>query len=212
MVQRIKVQSGQIVYESADSAYDINVNVRGSLDVATEVNIGATGSPGLISAVAGESLTIQADDTISLSANILELNGSIWPNGTGLADQVLVTDGAGNLSWGTGGASNPTVTLGINAAGSDYSTATPITSNFNEVSTAVTGGGVKLPSGSTGTTIFVFNQSVDDIYVYPDALSSQIDIYGLGLGYLLEAGYRVSFVSVSSSQWFTLNVPFIPEL
>ncbi len=230
MVQRIKVQSGQIVYESADSAYDINFDVKGVLGVTTSLNLGSSVSDGLITTPSGTSLyispdggdltlntvgggatfSILSDAALFITAPEVILNGSVWPSGSGVSEQVLATDGAGTLYWSDGGTGTSSVTIDINATGSDYSTATPITSNFNVVSTTDIGGGVRLPSGSIGMTLFVFNQSSDDIFVYPDQLLSQIDVYGFSTGYLLEAGYRVSFVAVSSSQWYTLGVPFIP--
>jgi len=40
---------------------------------------------------------------LKLSSVNISLNGSIWPTDYGTANQVLKTDGAGTLSWGTGG-------------------------------------------------------------------------------------------------------------
>jgi hypothetical protein len=217
MVQRIKVQSGQIVYESADSSYDINVSVNGSLDVVTEVNVGTGSTGGLITTGTNQSLEIIADGigTLSLSGGVLTINGSTWPATTGDPTQVLTTDGTGGLYWSDNGGTGSvigTVTTGIHATGIDISTATPIASNFNQVITSDVGGGVILPSGVIGQEIFVFNQSENDILVYPDTILSQIDIYGFSTGYLLEAGYRVAFVPITVSQWYTLGVPFIPTL
>lgn len=214
MVQRIKVQSGQVVYEAADSSFDIHLDVKGSLDVGTEINIGTNGVNGVISTPAGESITISPSTNGNLTLNtsgtgIITIKGSSWPTGTGTPNQVLTTNGSGTLSW-QDAASNNTVENGIVAAGTDLASATPLTSNYSVVGTSGSGTGVSLPAGPPGFTAFVLNETVNDILVYPDSLSSKIDVESLGAGYTLPAGYRIALFYASSTQWYTIGVPFTP--
>ena len=75
------------------------------------------------------------------SGSKISLDGLLWPNADGTANQMLQTDGAGNLSWGTpaAGYSNTDVDTHLNTSGatsgqtlqwdgSDYSWGTPASS------------------------------------------------------------------------------------
>jgi len=72
-------------------------------------NVGAVNYLQLNNAVIGNGPTLTADgDDADINLNItakgtgnIVLDGQVWPNSDGTADQVLTTDGSGNLSWET---------------------------------------------------------------------------------------------------------------
>lgn len=85
MVQRIKVQGGQIVYEASDSTYDIKVDVLGKVNVTKELSIGNDPlASGTITTPINADLNISSGENgdinlqTSGSGNIV-LNNAVWP-------------------------------------------------------------------------------------------------------------------------------------
>lgn len=79
MVQRIKVQGGQVVYEASDPSFDISMDVAGRVNVSKELNVG----------------TISTKDNTDLNISP-GLNGNINLNPSGTGNIIL-----DNVSWPT---------------------------------------------------------------------------------------------------------------
>lgn len=108
-------QSGLIKWKSAPdntgAPQDLNARLEGELTVTSsagttglittdndtlEISTAALPTENIITAEDGEDLEITAPGK-------LKLKGLNWPDADGTVGQALVTDGAGNLSWGAGG-------------------------------------------------------------------------------------------------------------
>jgi hypothetical protein len=80
MVQRIKVQSGQIVYEASDVSNDVNIDVKGRFNVTKEINVGTDDdTEGLITSSGALTISPTTGSGLSLLTN----NGTIYINSEG---------------------------------------------------------------------------------------------------------------------------------
>lgn len=86
MTQKVKVQDGNIIYEAADSAHDINFSVNGQLNVTKELTVGVDPfADGVITAPPNVDLIISTDGTGNLrfeSGALIALNNVAWPDGS----------------------------------------------------------------------------------------------------------------------------------
>lgn len=96
---------------------------------------------------------------------------------------------------------------GLAAAGTNQGTALSITKDINVISTVASGTGVVLPATSGGLRITIINTGANSLNVYP-ASSAQINALGSNIAYSLATGARLDFLSVSSTQWYTLNATY----
>lgn len=102
------------------------------------------------------------------------------------------------------------VQTGISATGTNQAGAYVLTKDINVVSSSTAGvaEGVLLPVTTGGNRITVMNLDAgDNIKVYP-AGPAQINSLGASVAYVLAPGGRLDFVSISSTQWYTLNATF----
>lgn len=99
------------------------------------------------------------------------------------------------------------VQTGISASGTTQGTATSLFKDFNVVSTVPAGTGVILPTTTGGFKITVINNGVNVLRVYPST-GAQINTSGTNTPYSLVSGGKLEFVSVTSSQWYTLNATY----
>lgn len=85
MVQRIKVQSGRVVYEASDSAYDLSMDVSGQVNVSKELNVGNDPlADGSISTPDNTDLNIEPglNGNLNLTpsgSGVIVLAGVSWP-------------------------------------------------------------------------------------------------------------------------------------
>ena len=121
-----------IVYTDGSTIYDVGADLgavgSSSLTVAGSANVGSLTSTGNVNLLAASSLVLQdtsGGEYAALKANTATTSYTLTlPPATGTADQVIVTDGSGNLSFvdNTGGTDWQTVkTTGFTAvAGEGY--------------------------------------------------------------------------------------------
>lgn len=101
---------------------------------------------------------------------------------------------------------------GLTATGSSQGTALALTKDINVVSTVSASTGVSLPATPPSTTtgglrISIINTGLNSLNVYP-ASGAQINSLGTNVPYSLATGARLDFLSVSSTQWYTLNATY----
>ena len=102
----------------------------------------------------------------------------------------------------------------LSATGTNQSGALGLTKDINVVNTVTPPSqeGVRLPASPPSTTsgglrITVINTSGNSLNVYP-ATGAQINLLATNVSYSLAAGARLDFLSVSSTQWYTLNATY----
>ncbi len=92
----------------------------------------------------------------------------------------------------------------ITATGTDLSSATSLDYAHARVSTVASGTGVRLPAQTfAGQEMMVRNDGANTLQIYPSSITRAINSLGVGVAYALAAGQTVTFVSFSTSQWFT---------
>lgn len=96
---------------------------------------------------------------------------------------------------------------GLEATGTNQGTALAVTKDINVVSTVPSGTGVILPATTGGLRITVMNTGLNPLSVFPPS-SSQVNALGTNIAYSLAVGARLDFLSVSSTQWYTLNATY----
>jgi hypothetical protein len=121
---------------------------------------------------------------------------------------MISVDAGGNIQFAaSGGFVSYGVTTGITAAGSTQGTATTLTRPINVVSTVSASTGVILPTVPAGARILVMNTSGTALNVYPPS-GAAINSAATNAAYAQPAGARLEFVSVSATQWYTLNATY----
>jgi hypothetical protein len=121
---------------------------------------------------------------------------------------MISVDAGGNIQFAaSGGFVSYGVTTGITAAGSTQGTATTLTRPINVVSTVSASTGVILPTVPAGARILVMNTSATALNVYPPS-GAAINSAATNAAYAQPAGARLEFVSVSATQWYTLNATY----
>lgn len=167
-------------------------------DVTTTLmkyNIGGVGSPdwvgvaGLGNDVYFNNITATGDVDVAGTLTVADIT----------ADTITATE---HIKTG--------VQTGISATGTNQAGAFVLTKDINVVSSATAGvaEGVLLPVTTGGNRITVMNlDASDNIKVYP-AGPAQINSLGASVAYVLAPGGRLDFVSISSTQWYTLNATF----
>lgn len=199
---------------TAPTAVITNITSSGTID-ANDVNITGTLDVNDVN-VTGTFDAVNIDLTGDLSANDVNLTGDLSANDVNLTGDLSAVNAtlSGTLDVTTIQVDNLTVgntittgvQTGIVATGTVQSTAYAITKDINVISISTpSNNGVRLPATSAGNRITVMNlDGSDSVNVYP-AGSAQINSLGASVAYNLAAGGRLDFVSVSSTQWYTLN-------
>lgn len=163
--------------------------------VLMKYNIGTVGSPNWIG-IAGLGQNV--------NFNNVTVAGNLSVTGTVSANAVNATTINANSNTTTG------VENSITAAGTNQGTAYQLTKDINVITTSSSGvaDGVKLPTTAGGNRITVMNlDPADDLQVYPYG-PAQINTLGSTIPYSLAPGGRLDFVSISSTQWYTLNATY----
>ena len=121
---------------------------------------------------------------------------------------MISVDAGGNIQFAaSGGFVSFGVTTAITAAGSTQGTATALTRPINVVSTVSASTGVILPTVPAGARIIIMNTSGTALNVYPPS-GALINSAATNAAYSMPAGTRLEFVSVSATQWYTLNATY----
>lgn len=121
---------------------------------------------------------------------------------------LISVDSGGNIQFAvSGGFVNYGVTTGITAAGSTQATATSLTRPINVVSTVSSNTGVILPTVPAGARVIVMNTSGTALNVYPPS-GAAINSAAANAAYSMPAGTRLEFISVSATQWYTMNATY----
>jgi hypothetical protein len=121
---------------------------------------------------------------------------------------MISVDSGGNIQFAaSGGFVAYGVTNGITAAGSTQGTATALTRPINVVSTVSASTGVILPVVPAGTRIIVINTSGTALNVYPPS-GAIVNSAATNAAYSQPAGARLEFISVSATQWYTMNATY----
>ena len=94
---------------------------------------------------------------------------------------------------------------GLSAAGTTISDATILAASTNAVTTVASGSGVRLPNVATGTVITVMNSGANNLNIYPDGTSSQIESLGNGNAQYLIPGGKMALIKMTSTQWRIQN-------
>jgi hypothetical protein len=165
-------------------------------NVVLKYNIGTPGLPNWVT-VAGLGNNVTFGNIIS-TGNITASSGTI--TGNVITGTTIVA--TGNLVT--------SVETGISATGTNQGTGYQLTKDINVVSASSAGvaDGVVLPVTTCGNRITVMNtDATDAVKVYP-AGPAQINSLGPSVAYTLAAGGKLDFVSVSASQWYTLNATY----
>lgn len=185
----------QIPFQSAPSTTTFDSGLTYTVGTGT-LSVGSA-TTGVVSSQSGQALEIQSDISISFKTSsvtraTIDSSGNFTVNNNETIN--------GNLIRSV----NPSIT----ATGSTLATAAVLTKDINVVSTVTAGTGVSLPASNGGMTIIVMNTGGNILNVYPNSASSQIDSLGLGSAFSLPVGARIMFISVTSSQWYTLNATY----
>lgn len=116
---------------------------------------------------------------------------------------VLSNDGyqflIGLLNAINGTIATSTVSTGLTARGTNQATALQLSSQWNEVSSAVLGSGVLLSAYQEGQSQVVFNDSGISISVYPPP-GAEIDGHGVNNPFVLANATRATFDFFTSTQ------------
>jgi hypothetical protein len=139
--------------------------------------------------------------TNSLSGTIFSVNDvsgipsiEVLDNGT-----IKLGEYGGFVSFG--------VSQTVTAAGSTQATATLISRNINNVTSVAANTGVILPSAIPGYRVLIRNSGANALRVYPNT-GAQINTLGANAFLSLENGALIEFVSLSATQWYTVNATF----
>jgi hypothetical protein len=121
---------------------------------------------------------------------------------------LISVDSGGNIQFAaSGGSVNYGVSTGITAAGSTQATATTLTRPINVVSTVSASTGVILPVVPAGARVIVMNTSGTALNVYPPS-GAAVNSAATNVAYSQPAGARLEFISVSATQWYTMNATY----
>ena len=99
------------------------------------------------------------------------------------------------------------VNAAVSAAGTVQGNATALTTEFNRVSTVVSGAGVVLPTAVAGMAISIVNSSANSLLVYP-ATGAAINSLATNAGYSHVTLATLQYIAISSTQWYTVGASY----
>jgi len=99
------------------------------------------------------------------------------------------------------------VSASVSAAGTVQGNATALTTEFNRVSTVVSGSGVVLPTATAGMAIAIVNSSANSLLVYP-ASGAAINSLATNAGYSHVTLATLQYIAISSTQWYTVGASY----
>jgi hypothetical protein len=106
---------------------------------------------------------------------------------------------------GAGTGIDNSVGLGLAALGTTQSTALALTDDWNQIITAAAGSGVVLPALAGGQSIFIANEGLNPVAVYPP-IGSAIDALSVNGAYSLTNGKLQLYSFFSSYQIYSLQL------
>ena len=190
-----------------------NALIAGTVTTAAQPNITSVGTLSSLT-VAGNILAgnVYANSgTIGASLLTGALTTAAQPNitSTGMLSSLAV---AGNASAANVIATQyhvRSVATGITAAGSDQSTATPLTKEINTIDTVTVPAaqGVVLPTAVAGIVLIINNLSASSLKVYP-AIGGTINNLGTNAAYPHAAGASLQYYAISATQWYTVGASY----
>jgi hypothetical protein len=179
-------------------------SIAGTLTTAAQTNITSVGTLGAL-AVTGNITSGNLSGTSIVGTLTTAAQTNITSVGT--LTSLAVT---GNVTMANVVASTYDITgvaPAVSAAGTTQGTGTVLAKAINVVSTVATSSGVVLPVAVAGMRITVMNTSANSLAVYP-ASTGIINNQAANVAYTQDAGARLDFISVSATQWYTLNATY----
>lgn len=142
--------------------------------------------------VDGQIFVSGSNASLNCTSDVLSILPSVTNSG------VLTITNYGNVGLNV---DTTTTSTGGGLAG-----AYPIKNYFTRIMTNSAGNGVRLPSSvAVGSVFCVRNDSLNNLNVYPDSLSSQINGLPLGNPFVLAVDDAKSFIYYSSGVWCTIS-------
>lgn len=191
---------GQFWYDVANEVVKYNTGTKTSPSWATVVSLGSSPTFGNVT-VTGNVNTVNVNATGDISTfNLFALND---------VTTIDVT-ASGNVS-GTNIVSNGffvhSTANGVAASGTNQGSATLLAAEFNVITSVPVNSGVRLPVTTGGLRLTVVNNGAIAVNIYPNT-SASINSGTVNTAYSLAAGSRLDYVSVSATQWYTLNATY----
>jgi hypothetical protein len=206
--ERIRIDTGGNVGIGTTSPL-ANIDIRGNTRIQSNI---AYVSPNGANTINSQMLN---GGTLSWSGNAGQLfsitdsmTGNIFTVNDVSGIPMISVDAGGNIQFAaSGGFVSYGVTTGITAAGSTQATATALTRPINVVSTVSASTGVILPAVPAGARVIVMNTSGTALNTYPPS-GAAINSAATNAAYSMPAGTRLEFISVSATQWYTMNATY----
>lgn len=98
-------------------------------------------------------------------------------------------------------AAQPTTAENLSATGSTITDALPLPASENTITDVTSGTAVKLKDIPVGSTIIIYNRASSAITIFPSSSTDQIESYGAGVAFSLEANGTVEFHRTGAAQW-----------
>jgi hypothetical protein len=184
--------------------YPITIQNRGISAVGHGTGILFQIANGGGTAVNAASIEILTEQT-SFTGSTADASFVIKTAQDGVLTERFRIDSAGNVTFAAS-ITTVSVSLGVAANSTTQGSATGLTSNINVVTsaTAAVNDAIRLPSSAAGARFTIVNNTAVNLSLFP-AVGAQIDVQGTNIAFPLEAGVKLDFVSVSTTQWYTLN-------
>lgn len=197
---------GRLVSRFDDNSlnYPITIQNRGITAIGNGTGILFQLAGGGGAAVNAASIEILTEQT-SYSGSTADASLVVKVAQDGVLTERFRIDSAGNVTFAAS-ITTVSVSLTVAANGTTQGSATLLTSNINVV-TSATGAindAIRLPSSAAGGRFTVINTTAVNLSLFP-AVGAQIDVQGVNIAFPLEAGVKLDFLSVSTTQWYTLN-------
>ncbi len=207
---RVKVQGGNIIYETPDLAENINFNIRGQLNVSSDIFVGDnTTTGGMIVTATGQDLTLSpgTGGSIKLLGASVSINNVLWPTNTLTTGSFIGSTSATTLEY---------IPFVLGTVTSDLITSAELNTQFptaligqyvlgpTDTFTYIGNGQWRIFGGSTGSTLGNPMTSPDDIII--GGLAGTPTRLGVG-----SAGEVLSVDTSGAVVWATIP-PNVPSL
>lgn len=197
---------GRIIlrYDDTSLNYPITIQNRGINAVGHGTGILFQIANGGGTAVNAASIEILTEQT-SYTGSTADASLVVKVAQDGVLTERFRIDSAGNVTFAAS-ITTVSVSLTVAASGTTQGSATLLTSNINVVTsaTAAVNDSIRLPASAAGARFTIINQTAVNLSLFP-AVGAQIDVQGTNIAFPLEAGVKLDFLSVSTTQWYTLN-------
>ena len=191
-------------YDDTSLNYPLTIQNRGisAIGNGTGILFQMAGAGG--AAVNAASIEVLAEQT-SYSGTTADASLVVKVAENGVLTERFRIDSAGNVTFAAS-ITTVSVSLTVAASGTTQGGATGLTSNINVV-TSATGAvndAIRLPASAAGARFTIINNTAVNLSLFP-AVGAQIDVQGTNIAFPIEAGVKLDFLSVSTTQWYTLN-------